>query len=71
MCLMSSTTPHLKATAHFRETDNDALLLECIQIEITDTLTGELVDCDYDPQGINGYTIIFGPTPVFSQIINQ
>lgn len=70
VCLMSPKFPHLRATAHFREADSDALLIECIQIEINDIVTGEPADCHYDPQGVDGYNIIFGPTPVFARLIN-
>jgi hypothetical protein len=70
VCLMSPMFPHLKATASFRECDTDALLIECIQIEIVDVTTGELADCEFDPTGVQGYNVIFGPAPTFSTIIN-
>ena len=69
ICMMSPKFPGISATAHFRESDTDHLEIECLQIEVVRSLTGELVDVPYDPTGVDGFMIVFGPAPAFTQII--
>ena len=71
ICLMPKKLAHLRAEATLREADDDYLSVECVQVCITDRLTGDFVDCAYDATGADGYRVIFGPGPQFTHILTQ
>ena len=71
ICIMPPHLSHLRAEANLRESDTDYLEIECLQIAITETLSGDPAECAYDPTGADGYLIIFGNAPQFTQILTQ
>ncbi len=71
VCLMPKHLAHLRAEAILREGDSDYLSVECVQIQITDRVTGDFADCAYDPLGVDGYRVIFGPAPQFTHILTH